>query len=402
VTPWKIVIVGGGFAGVQVATGLVHDERFQVTLISEYSHFRYLPALYKAAKGGRRAGASLRLADIFAGTRVQLVQARGARIVRETRRLVTDDQRDFCYDSLVLALGSVIDYSRNPNLRGLTYPVKTNAETIEFKRHLHDRLVHNPEELKVTIVGGGSIGVEMAGALPAYARSIAERHRLDDVPVRIAIIEPAPRLMPSRAASMSRAVTKRLLRLGVALHLGKPIVGVTQETLRVGDVPLAGHTIVWAASVVNPPFFSENGLSLTTRGKASVDEYLEAEPDIYVIGDNADTHLSGLAQTALHHGVYVARDLKRRVSGQRRVPYRPLRPKMPTTLIPVGPRWVAVQWGRFTISGKPGAALRFLADMVTFRDVESWPKAGERWIEIGDDAEACPVCNNRPIEPLSG
>jgi NADH dehydrogenase len=388
----NVVVVGGGFAGVQAAVGLAHDERFDVTLISENGHFRYLPALYKAAKGGHRAGSSLRLADIFDGTRVALAHAKATRIDRPRRLLVVNDGRAFAYDYLVLALGSVVDYFGNDAFREATFTIKTNDETTEFKRHLHDRLVARPERLDLTIVGGGSIGVEMAGALPGYIGDIAAKHQLGDVPLRLTVVEPAPRLMHKRAAALSRTIARRLRRLGVALRLGQPIEGNTRDTLRVGDLSLRGHTVVWTAGVVNPPFFTDNGFPLTEKGKTDVNVFLESEPGIYVIGDNADTHLSGLAQTALHHGAYVAEDLKRQAQGRPRVPYDPIRPKLPTTLIPVGPGWVAVQWGRFTISGWAGAALRFLADLATFKDVESWPKAGERWIEIEDDQGECPTC----------
>ncbi|WP_433205442.1 NAD(P)/FAD-dependent oxidoreductase [Dactylosporangium sp. CS-047395] len=376
----RVVIAGGGFAGVRAAVDLAADDRFAVTLVSRHSHFRYLPALYKTAKGGRRTGASLRLTDIFAGTGVHLVQATATGLDRAGRFLETSTGHRLGYDHLVLALGSVLDYAAAPHWRDRSFPVKTNDEIADFKRHLHDHIVTDPARLRITIVGGGSIGVEMAGALPAYLRRIAANHGLAAPAAPITIVEPGPRLMRSRPPGLSRAVTRRLRALGVTLRVGEPLERVD------------GPTVVWAAAVVNPPFFADNGFALTARGKTAVDEHLEAEPGVYVIGDNADTHLSGLAQTALHHGAYVAADLRRRAAGRARVPYRPLRPRLPTTLIPIGPGWVAVQWGRLTISGRPGAALRWLADRLTFRDVESWPKAGERWVEAGEDAPDCDRC----------
>ncbi|WP_433046114.1 NAD(P)/FAD-dependent oxidoreductase [Dactylosporangium sp. CS-033363] len=378
----RVVIAGGGFAGVRAAVDLAADDRFAVTLVSQYSHFRYLPALYKTAKGGRRTGASLRLTDIFAGTGVDLVQATVTGLDRPGRALETT-AGPLGYDHLVLALGSVLDYTAAPAMRDRSYPVKTNDEIAAFKHHLHERIVSDRADLRITIVGGGSIGVEMAGALPAYLRRIAANHGLPEPAARLTVVEPGPRLMRSRPPGLSRAVTRRLRDLGVTLRVGEPIERVD------------GPTVVWAAAVVNPPFFADNGFPLTARGKTAVSPFLEAEPDVYVIGDNADTHLSGLAQTALHHGAYVAADLRRRAAGSPRVPYRPLRPLLPTTLIPIGPGWVAVQWGRLTVSGRPGAALRWLADRLTFRDVESWPKAGERWVEAGEDAPDCAACRSQ-------
>jgi NADH dehydrogenase len=160
--------------------------------------------------------------------------------------------------------------------------------------------------------------------------------------------------------------------------------------LMAGDQPLKTHTIVWTAGVTNHPFFKNNNFALTDRGKVEVDEYLQAEPDIYVLGDNANTPYSGFAQTALHDGEFVAENLNRELDGGVRASYAP---KEPITVIPVGPHWASVQWGKHTFFGWAGWILRSFADLVGFHSIEAWPKAGEQWItNMGEEDEHCPNC----------
>jgi NADH dehydrogenase len=189
--------------------------------------------------------------------------------------------------------------------------------------------------------------------------------------------------------AMSRAISRRLRRLGVKLYLGKTVGGETADSLMVDGRPIQSHTVVWTAGVTNHPFFRENAFELNERGKVKVDEYLQAEPDIYVIGDNADTKFSGMAQTALYDGTFVGRNLTRQSKGSLMEHYKP---KEPIYVIPVGPGWAAVLWGKQQYYGWIGWILRSLADLRGFKDYEPWWKAGEQWMTEFETEEDCPTC----------
>src|SRR6185436_6290912 len=104
---------------------------------------------------------------------------------------------------------------------------------------------------------------------------------------------------------------KHLRKIGIKLYLDTTVVAETAETLTLDDKKLDSETVVWTAGVTNHPFFNKNDFQINSHGKVRVDQYLQAEPNIYVIGDNADTPYSGLAQTALTDGKYVAESLVR-------------------------------------------------------------------------------------------
>ncbi len=160
-----------------------------------------------------------------------------------------------------------------------------------------------------------------------------------------------------------------------------------------GDKNLPSKTVVWTAGVTNHPFFKDNNFRLTERGKVEVNSYLETEPDIFVMGDNANTLYSGMAQTALHDGRFVARNIMHELKGNQPKEYEP---DQPISVIPVGPYWASVEWGKRHFSGFTGWLLRIAADLRGFGELESWPKAGEQWMQsLSEEELDCPNCTKK-------
>src|SRR5205823_5365499 len=104
--------------------------------------------------------------------------------------------------------------------------------------------------------------------------------------------------MPRMPRAYSRAVQRRLRKLGITLYLNQAVKAETADDLIISGRDIKSHTVVWTAGVTNNPFLSSNNFVISEHGKVIVDQYLQSEPDIYVIGDNADTKYSGMAQTA--------------------------------------------------------------------------------------------------------
>jgi NADH dehydrogenase len=128
---------------------------------------------------------------------------------------------------------------------------------------------------------------------------------------------------------------------------------------------------------------------LTPRGKVATNLYLEADDNVFVVGDNANTPYSGMAQTAMHDGEYVADVIKRRAKGKDPRSYQIHKP---ITVIPVGERWATVVWGGVRLYGAIGWVLRELADLVAFADYEPWWKAGRQWLTGFEEEEPCRIC----------
>jgi NADH dehydrogenase len=386
----RILIVGGGFAGVKAALGLVDEPHLEVTLLTDSNELRYYPTLYHTATGGKRANSSLALSTIFADKEIELKQGSAATLDRKAKTITTTEGQLLEYDTLILALGVVTNYFGIPGLQEYSYSIKTQAEVERFKAHLHQQLEDERRpDLNYVIVGAGPTGIELAGALPHYLQHIMANHGVTARKIHIDLIEAAPRLLPRSPQSTSRSVRRHLRGLGISLYLGSVVQGETADELTVNGKPIRSHTVIWTAGVTNHPFFAANQFVLTKRGKVAVDTYLQAEENIFVLGDNANTPYSGMAQTALYDGKFVANNLRRRAGGKR---FKSYIAKQPISVIPAGPHWAAVEWGIFHFQGRLGWLLREAADLIGFHDLESWPLATKQWLTEFSSQDNCAVC----------
>ncbi len=386
----RVLIVGAGFGGVKAALELAKDQRFDITLLSDDTDLRYYPTLYHTATGGKRANSSIPLARIFEGKPVSLAQGEAVTLDRQAKTIMAKDGTAYPYDKLIMGLGVVTNYFGIKGMEEYAYSIKTQAEAARFKQHLHKQLLEDQRpDLNYVIVGAGPTGIELAGALPEYLRHIMKNHGLPKRKLHIDIIEAMPKLLPRLPKSTSRVVARRLRKLGIKIYLGSKVEAASADELTVNGKPIRSHTVIWTAGVTNHPFFSANKFAIMGRGKVATDVYLQAEPDIFVIGDNANSPYSGLAQTAIRDGVFVARNLRRAARGKK---FKPYVPKEPITVIPAGPRWAVVIWGPFHFHGKLGWLLREAADFVGFHDLEPWPKAAKQWYTEFTSDDDCDVC----------
>jgi NADH dehydrogenase len=386
----KIVILGGGFAGIKTALELADNPAFSVTLVSDQDSFRYYPTLYRAATGAKTAAYSIPLVEIFDKKSVKIIKDDIKKVNRDDKTISGKDS--YKYDVLVAGLGVVTNYFGIKGLPEYSYGIKTQDDARELRDHIHKLMLDEGKpDQNYVVIGGGPTGIELAGALPDYIKHIMKKHGLKDKKIHIDLVEAAPRLMPRMAKSYSSAVAKRLRKLGVKLYLNQTVQAETADGLMVSGHSIDSHTVVWTAGVTNHPFFSDNAFSLNDRGKVVVDKFLQAEPDIYVIGDNADTPFSGMAQTALHDAKFVASNLSRQAAGKKMKPYSVRRPVYVT---PVGNGWAAVLFTNFHIYGWLGWVLRSAADFRAFNDYEPWWKASKHWAAEYQEEPTCQICNS--------
>ncbi len=387
----QIVIVGGGFAGVKAALELAQDIRFHITLISDTPNFRYYGTLYHTAMGGSSEVSSIPLEEIFTEhPRVKIVYAKATGLDRKTQSLTTDNGEKYTYSALILGLGVVTNYFNIPGIEQNAFGIKTPEDAEELKDHLHAQLLDiNQPDLNYVVIGGGPTGIELAGVLGDYVESIRRKHGLPKRKVHVDLVEAAPYLVPRMPKDISRAIARQLRRQGVKLYLKTAVESQTPDELVIGGKPIRSHTVVWTAGMSNNPFFAEQGFQPSPNRKVRVDQFLQAEPGIYVLGDNADTPYSGMAQTALRDGVFVANNLIRLADGKSNQPYHA---KKPIYVMPAGPNWAAVLWGSVRIYGRMGWWLRRAADLIAYHDYEPWFRATKHWLAEYETEESCPRC----------
>lgn len=389
----KVVIVGGGFAGVKTALILSHYPQVKVTLISSAEHFFYFPQLYHAATGGIMAESAIPLSKLFAGKPVEVVRDTVTTFDPHKKTVTGASKQEYSYDRLVLALGAVTNYFGIQGLEEFSYDIKSPVGADRFKRHLHKQLIEDKKpDVNYVVVGGGPTGVELSSALGDYLHRITRLHGIKKPNYHIDLVEAAPRILPRSPEAMSARVTKRLQSLGVTVMAGATVKAETADQLQLGGESLKSKTVVWTAGVANNPFFKNNAnlFTLEKNGKVHVDDHMFGREDVYVLGDNAMTQYSGMAQTALHDAVYVSSDILAAVGGK---PHKAYKAAKPISVIPVGSRWSSAEWGKFTFYGYPGYILRRLADLVGYMDVESLPAAISLWLSDSKTEDTCPICS---------
>lgn len=366
----KITIVGGGFGGVKTALELSKNKQNHITLISDKPDFQYYPALYGTATGHSHLESWVPLGTIFADKmNINVVIDTIAKVDPKAKELKSSLGNTYEYDHLVLALGTVTTYFGIEGLDQYSYGIKSEAEIKKLKHHLYKEIAEQHEvEKQYVVIGGGPTGVELASALGSYIKRLCKHHKVPHGRVGVTLIEAAPRILPRMHPKSSSKVAAQLRKLGVKVLVNKKVESATADGLVVNGKPLSSHTIIWTSGVANNPFFAANSehFELAKNGKVIVNDYLRTKDGIHILGDNAFTPYSGLAQTALHDAVFVSRNFARWQSHKTLKKYKPV---TPAVSIPVGKNWAVFEWHWIRFYGWPAAVVRQAADLIGYHDI---------------------------------
>ena len=371
----KITIVGGGFGGVKAALELSKDKKNHITLISDKTDFQYYPGLYGTATGKSHVQSWVPLSEIFAGHgNILVVIDSVTKINKKEKTLTGKSGAKYHYTTLILALGSVTTYFGIKGLDQYTYGIKSAAEIKRLKQHLFDEF-SQPQgtDGNFIIVGAGPTGVELASSLGTYLYKLKEHFNKPEPHIKITIIEAASRVLPQMSEAASKMVHARLKKLGVCVELNKKVEEQTIDSLIVSGEPIKSQTVIWTSGVTNNLFFANNAgqFTFSKNNKVVVDEYLRESEHVYVIGDNAFTPFSGLAQTALRDGIFVAA----RLMGSKKKYVA----KMPQVVVPVGENWAIFEYKKIRFSGYLASLIRSAADFVGYSDLLSFGQALGVW-----------------------
>ena len=366
----NITIVGGGFGGVKAALELAKDSKNNITLISDKPDFQYYPALYGTATGHSHAQSWVPLGQIFAGKdNIRVVLDEIVNINPEKHVLTSSVGVDYSYETLIMALGTVTTYVGIEGLDTYAFGIKSAAEIKKLKHHLYSQLSEQGSiDKHYVIVGAGPTGVELAAALGSYLERLCKHYGVTHSNINISLIEAAPRVLPKMSEVTSAKVATRLEKLGVNVQTGQAVQSATADNLVVSGKPIKSQTVIWTSGVANHPFYKENAqhFTLAPNGRVVVDSHMLAAEDVYVIGDNAATQYTGLAQTALHDALFVTGNIRRAKNKQ---PLKEYRAVMPPVVVPVGEDWAVFEWRKLRLSGWLASIIRRMADLMGYSDI---------------------------------
>jgi NADH dehydrogenase len=330
-----VVIVGGGFGGLYAARALEQVD-VQVTVLDRRNHHVFQPLLYQVASAALSPG------DIASPIRWILRRQKNVDVlladvqrVDPARRIVILADGEISYDFLILACGATHAYFGHDEWRVMAPGLKTLEDALEIRRRVllaYERAERESDParraalLTFAVIGGGPTGVELAGALAEISRlSLARDFRhFDPTSARIILIEAGPTILATFPEMLRQAAHEDLQRLGVDVRIGKPVTGVSDGRVQIGNESIDAATVLWAAGVAASPIGATLGVPTDRVGRVIVqpDLTIPGHADVFVIGDLASFSgadgkpLPGVAQVAIQMGKHAAANIARAVAGK--------------------------------------------------------------------------------------
>lgn len=338
----RILIVGGGFAGLNAAKSLGRNPDVQVTLIDRRNHHLFQPLLYQVATAG------LSPADIAAPIRNILSSYKNVKVllgevqsVDFDGNTVETDIGPLPYDYLLLACGASHSYFGRDDWEANAPGLKTIEHATEIRRRIltayeiaerTDDDAERKKQLTFVVVGGGPTGVEMAGAIGEMSRFTLARdfRSINAKSTRIFLMEAGPRILAAFPEELSARATRDLEKLGVQVWTESLVSQVDSDGVTVGDERIQSATVLWAAGVQASSLGPKLGVETDRQGRVIVlpDLSVQGHDNVFVAGDQAHFEtgagevLPGLAPVASQQGKHFARVIKADVAGKPRPEFK--------------------------------------------------------------------------------
>lgn len=367
--PIRVVIVGGGFGGLWAAKTLA-GAPVEVVVIDRQNYHLFQPLLYQVATAG------LSPADIAMPIRSIIGNYRNVTVLLGTvegidaaaRRVLIEQGQSMRYDFLILATGARHAYFGHENWEPFAPGLKRIEDATEIRRRIllaFERAENEADAsergrlMTFVIVGGGSTGVELAGAMAELvSRALAKEFRnIDPRAARIILIEAGPCLLAALPADLSEDAQTRLERLGVEVRLNAPVTAVDAQGVTIGATRIDARTVIWAAGVRASPAGQWIGAECDRAGRIKVnpDLTVPGHPEIFALGDtssvldSAGNPLPGMAAVAKQQGVYASQSIKARLRGVARI--EPFRYRNYGQLAVIGRKAAVVDFGWIRLRG---------------------------------------------------
>ena len=357
--PHRIVVVGGGAAGLELVTGLGDKlgarGKAQIALVEKARTHLWKPLLHAVAAGSMDrsehelnylAQAHWHHFRLFYGEMTGLDRAKKrlclAPTYDEEGRQITPP-RSVPYDTLVIAVGSITNDFGTPGAAQHAVPLETTDQAVRFNHRLVNACIRanaqeesvRPGQLHVAIIGAGATGTELAAELHRTARQVVSfgLDRIDPAQdIRIILIEAAPRILPALPERISEATLRLLGKLGVEVRTGARVSEVRADGVRLADGSfVAAELVVWSAGVKAPDFLKDlDGLEVNRLNQLVVTPMLQttADQDIFAIGDCAACPRPGSempvpprAQAAHQQSSHLLKQIRRRLLGKPLEPF---------------------------------------------------------------------------------
>ncbi|MBI5273775.1 MAG: NAD(P)/FAD-dependent oxidoreductase [Chlamydiales bacterium] len=338
----RIVIVGGGFAGLNAAFGFV-NKNVEVILVDKQNHHLFQPLLYQVATAALSpADIATPLREIFKDyNNINVIMGSVIDINKKKKQIVLGNGDTIDYDYLILAVGARHSYFGHNEWEDIAPGLKTLSDALKIREKIlisfekaerMDSIVEASKYLNFVIIGGGPTGVEMAGSIAeiAYQTLFKNFRRIKPEKSRIYLIEGAPRILPVYPPSLSAKAQKDLEKMGVKVITEKMVTNITEDGVQVGEMFIPSKNVIWAAGNQASSLLKTLNTEMDKAGRVMVgpDLSIKDHPEIFVLGDAAcaidkqGKPLPGIAPVAIQQGKYISKLLLAGGTQEKRKPFR--------------------------------------------------------------------------------
>ncbi len=340
-TKKQVIIVGGGFAGINAARRLRRRDDLSVILIDRNNFHLFQPLLYQTALSMLSpediARPIRQILRNYRNTEFLLGEVSG--IDKEQRTISLADGRQLQYDYLVLAPGATTTYFGNEDWACFAPPLKSVEDAVEIRRRLilscekaqgSAVMGAAPRNLHVVVIGGGPTGVELAGNIADLSRKVLSKDyryvKTNDT--QITLLEGSPKLLGTFPEDLQTKAMMHLQKVGVVAKLGCRVTKIEEGFVTVGEERIAADLILWTAGVQPSALTRVLGVELDKKGCISVDAYLNpaGHSEVFVCGDVAAVtengrRIPGVAQPAMQMGTHAGNLILADIQGKARTPF---------------------------------------------------------------------------------
>lgn len=365
----KIIILGAGFAGLQLARRLKNSNH-DITLIDQYNFHQFQPLFYQVATARLEPSSiSFPLRKIFQHRKNVHVRVGKVTSVDLDGRVVhTEEAGDFAYDYLVIATGCTNNFFGNKNVERHAFPMKSTPEAIALRNRIllnyEDALKASPEELpgymNIVIVGGGPTGVELAGSIAEMKKNVLPRDYpdMDFSKFTVYLVEGSPHTLNAMSEASKRKSQQYLEEMGVQIWLKSYVKDYDGKVVSIADGrTIQTRTLIWAAGVAGnvPPGIPAEAVARGNRIKVDLTHKMIGRDDVFVIGDVSHMEHppewpNGYPQLA-NVAINQAKNLAANLCAEAHRPHKPFRYKNPGTMATVGKRKAVVDLPKFSFQG---------------------------------------------------
>ncbi len=337
-----VVIVGGGFGGLEACKTLVHTPGIKITLIDRRNHHLFQPLLYQVSMAGLSpADIATPIRAVVSNFKNTTVLLGDVRSVDAEHNRVVCDFGDVTFDYLILACGASHSYFGHDDWEEFAPGLKTLEQATEIRRRVllsfeyaeRERdPVKRKEFLTFVVVGGGATGVEIAGSLGEISRFTLDKDfdNIDPASTRIVLIEAGDRILSGFDQSLSKRAMRDLEKLGVTVWTSTRVTNINSQGVSLGSEVIKANTVIWAAGVKPAAINQTLGVPLDSVGRVMVEKDLSLPglPNIFAVGDQVrfeDANgevLPGQAPAAMQQGRHAARNIKRLLKGTQSLPFK--------------------------------------------------------------------------------